>query len=1079
MTIIGKRIIRAGAGALLLTTIVAVGAVMPAHAGNVNLVIDLSGPPSNVVTPGNSASFSVTVSNSGADTATGAALNVQFPVGSTVTFATCFGIGPGVACTPFVPAANPLTDTVTIPAGGPLASYIINVTPPLTATGTFNVTATITAGAGDTESNVANNSDSVSVPVAAVVKGDLSVTTTDNSRYISAGVPTTYTIVAGNAGPGTATNANLLNIVDPTATGVTWTCTAAGGAACPQANGTGAVGGSFNLPAGGSLTYLQTLTVAAPQPTGSTNSAIIGAPAPFLDTNPANDLASDVDYPTPNPTQADLGITLTDNKVDIIPNESSDYVMVASNAGPAAAPGTTITATLPMAGAGATWSCTGSGGATCPNASGSGNINVAAALPPNGALTYSIHVPGTPSPDPWEATASINAANAAGDPTDNTARDVDGLSTVADISITKTDGTPTVLPGGTLAYIVTATNNSASSVNTVTVDDDPPATLTGVTWTCAGTAACPTVSGTGAIHETLPVMAAGTSVTYTVTGTVPAAAIGSITNTAKVTPAPTTVLVPTVPGPPPLIFHGTRDPNPANNTAADTDAIVHADLAVTLSAAGPVLTDADISYTLSLANQGDGLASANTVSMPTPPGTTFVSAAQGSGPAAALSTPAAGATGSVSATIPSLAAGASASFTIVVRLDSAVGPGAVVTASASATTITPELDLTDNAATATSSVDTIDYVPVVPDRVLETRGEGQTGYTGGKPAAGAVVELDVTGVGTSQVPNDAAAVVLNVTGTNADAPGFVTVWPCGAAQPTASNLNLVPGVSSPNLVISKIGADGRVCLFTQSAADLIADVNGYMPRRARYRPVVPERLLETRLAGQTGYAGGKPAAGATIELHVTGVGASNIPADAGAVVMNVTGTGADAAGYVTAWPCGTPQPNASNLNLAAGGTSPNLVVSKIGAGGKVCLFTQSSADLIADIAGFMPAGSSYRPVVPERLLETRTEGQIGYSGAKPAAGATIELQVTGAGATNVPAGANAVVLNVTGVGAESPGYVTVWPCGAPQPNASNLNLTTGGISPNLVMAKIGADGKVCIFTQSAADIIADVSGYWP
>ena len=375
--------------------------------------------------------------------------------------------------------------------------------------------------------------------------------------------------------------------------------------------------------------------------------------------------------------------------------------------------------------------------------------------------------------------------------------------------------------------------------------------------------------------------------------------------------------------------------------------------------------------------------------------------------------------------------------------------------------------------------ETIDYVPVVPDRVLETRPDGQVGYSGGRPAAGQVVELDVTGVGTSHVPDDAGAVVLNVTGTNASAVGYVTVWPCGSPQPTASNLNLAPGVSSPNLVVSKIGVNGRVCLFTQVAADLIADINGYMPIHARYVPLIPERILETRPDRQTGYSGGKPTAGSTIELQVTGVGASNIPADAGAVVMNVTGTGADLAGYVSVWPCGSAQPKASNLNLAAGGTSPNLVVSKIGSNGKVCLYTQSSVDLIADVNGYMPAGSSYQPAVPERLLETRTDGQTGYTGAKPVAGSTIELQVTGVGATNVPATANAVVLNVTGVGADAPGYVTVWPCGSPQPNASNLNLTAGGISPNLVMAKIGTGGKVCIFTQSSADIVADINGYWP
>src|SRR5205085_2723780 len=133
-----------------------------------------------------------------------------------------------------------------------------------------------------------------------------------------------------------------------------------------------------------------------------------------------------------------------------------------------------------------------------------------------------------------------------------------------------------------------------------------------------------------------------------------------------------------------------------------------------------------------------------------------------------------------------------------------------------------------------------DYVPVVPDRVLDTR-------SGAQPQPGQVVQLDVTGVGASQVPDDAAAVVLNVTGTNAASPGYVTVWPCGSAQPTASNLNLAAGGTSPNLVVSKIGDGGKVCLFTQSSADLIADVAGYMPAGSSYLPVVPQRLLETRV----------------------------------------------------------------------------------------------------------------------------------------------------------------------------------------------------------------------------------------
>ncbi|MCU1395721.1 MAG: hypothetical protein JWM34_4149 [Ilumatobacteraceae bacterium] len=366
----------------------------------------------------------------------------------------------------------------------------------------------------------------------------------------------------------------------------------------------------------------------------------------------------------------------------------------------------------------------------------------------------------------------------------------------------------------------------------------------------------------------------------------------------------------------------------------------------------------------------------------------------------------------------------------------------------------------------------VDYVPVVPDRVLDTR-DGLT------PAAGQTVEVDVTGRGTSQVPDNATAVVLNVTGTNAGGAGYVTVWPCGSPQPTASNLNLRPGVTSPNLVISKIGTDGKVCLFTQSVADLVADVNGYMPAGSTYVPLVPERLLDTRASGQIGYTGSKPAAGSTVVLQVTGVGSSQLPANTESAVLNITGTGADADGYVTVWPCGSPRPNASNLNIAAGVTTPNLVVAEIGDGGQVCIYTQSSMDLIADVNGSMPLTSFYTPLLPERLLETRPDGQTGYSGGKPGAGSTIELTVTGVGSSQVPAGSTAVVLNITGVEPDAAGFVTVWPCGADRPTASNLNLTPGVISPNLVMSKIGDGGKVCIYTQGPAHLVADINGYWP
>ena len=69
--------------------------------------------------------------------------------------------------------------------------------------------------------------------------------------------------------------------------------------------------------------------------------------------------------------------------------------------------------------------------------------------------------------------------------------------------------------------------------------------------------------------------------------------------------------------------------------------------------------------------------------------------------------------------------------------------------------------------------------------------------------------------------------MLNVTVISAAASGFVTVFPCGAALPEASNLNFDAGDTIPNAVVAKLGAGGAVCVYTSAPAGLLVDVNGY------------------------------------------------------------------------------------------------------------------------------------------------------------------------------------------------------------------------------------------------------------
>ncbi len=131
---------------------------------------------------------------------------------------------------------------------------------------------------------------------------------------------------------------------------------------------------------------------------------------------------------------------------------------------------------------------------------------------------------------------------------------------------------------------------------------------------------------------------------------------------------------------------------------------------------------------------------------------------------------------------------------------------------------------------------------------------------------------------------------------------------------------------------------------------------------------------------------------------------------------------------------------------------------------------------VAAIIG-VPAGSTYHPLSPARVLDTRTG--VGATAGRVGPKATIDLRVAAAG--GVPTtGATAVALNVTTTLASGPqSYLTVWPKGAGRPFASNLNFTAGPSTSNLVMVRLSADGSVSLYNDvGTVDIVADVQGWY-
>lgn len=382
------------------------------------------------------------------------------------------------------------------------------------------------------------------------------------------------------------------------------------------------------------------------------------------------------------------------------------------------------------------------------------------------------------------------------------------------------------------------------------------------------------------------------------------------------------------------------------------------------------------------------------------------------------------------------------------------------------------------------------FASLVPARVLDTRSGQATvdGLYNGTGALAGGAELDLAVSGRGGVPaSGAGAVVLNVTATNPTRIGYLTVWPAGSSRPLASNLNFVPGQTVPNLVIAKVGVGGKVALFNSAGStDFVADVGGWFPFTSGLTPLVPARLLDTR-AGQATVDGlfngtGALAAGGELDLAVAGRG--KVPAaGADAVVLNVTATGSGGPGFVTAWPAGAARPLASNLNLTAGTTVANLVVAKLGSGGKVALYSANSTDLIADVVGWFALGSELNAMSPARLLDTRA-GMPTIDGLYAGGGALAEdseLDLAVTGRVGIPAsGVDSVVLNVTVTRPTRRGFITVWPSGSARPLASNLNFVPGQTVPNLVIVKVGGNGKVAIYnSMGSSDLVADVVGWFP
>jgi len=487
-------------------------------------------------THGQSISYTLFVANAGPSTAT----NIQVtdtPSSLTITNVS----GGGCAALPC---------TIASLASG--ANTTITVTATISAPGAFDNSATATATQSDPVPG--NNTDNTGNGGTAAASADVSMvkTLTTAGPYVI-GQSITYTLVAANAGPSTATSIQVTDT--PTNLSIT-NVTGSGCAALPCTIASIASGANTTI------TVTATITAVGAFDNSATATATEGDP------NSANNTDNTGNGGTAAPA-ADVSMVKTlATAGPFTVGQTVSYTLAVANAGPSTATSIQVTDTPTNL--------------TITNVSGSG----CAALPctiaslASGANTTITVTATITAFGAFDNSATATAAETDPNPANNTDNTGNGGSTlIADVSLAKTLVTSgPFVAGQTISYTLAVANGGPSTATSIQVTDAPTnLTITGVSG-----------SGCAALPCTIASIASGSNTTITVTATINAA--GAFDNSATATATE-------------------FDPNLADNTDAAGNggaAAASADISLvkTLTTAGPFVIGQTVNYTLVVANAG-------------------------------------------------------------------------------------------------------------------------------------------------------------------------------------------------------------------------------------------------------------------------------------------------------------------------------------------------------------------------------------------------------------------------------------------------------------------------------------------
>lgn len=246
---------------------------------------------------------------------------------------------------------------------------------------------------------------------------------------------------------------------------------------------------------------------------------------------------------------------------------------------------------------------------------------------------------------------------------------------------------------------------------------------------------------------------------------------------------------------------------------------------------------------------------------------------------------------------------------------------------------------------ASGTVSALDFFPVTPCRLVDTRGSAGS-LAGPSMTAGETRSFPLL-TGSCNLPVGAQAYSLNFTVVPHGAFGYLSVWPSGEPQPYVSTLNAYTGTVTSNAAIVPAGTNGDVSAFVTHDTDLIIDVNGYFADPAtnglKLYTMTPCRALDTRDKEASAPVG-------TMEVPVE-TGTCALPATAAAYVFNATVVPPNALGYLALWPDGESKPLVSTLNSYDAAITSNLAIVPV-TNGSIDAYLSQSSHLILDISGY-------------------------------------------------------------------------------------------------------------------------------